>query len=316
MIVHARESQPPHQLTDQGISEYKVAIQRIKRGVELSDQLGTGKIDLTYWGLGRPNGTLEYNLKAVETLQETNITGDAIAHVLVGQLGYHPAYAALVLDRLGFDAQVIHLHLIGSSSIIETTPWPRVATEALKAFDEMFANELNSYGLPADSLETLNDPIRVTLPNVVFPEDFPTAESIGATLSGKIRSSHHSINEFIKMSGIIENYPLNQAAFTRLINTLVFAHMEGDAIALILDHIGISFPRIVKYLNELGFEAELMPLAPGEDLEMDVRRFPKTVGDRNPANYWMLVQEGCSPSDTAELIAEERPYQRGLCGLS
>ncbi len=47
---------------------------------------------------------------------------------------------------------------------------------------------------------------------------------------------------------------------------------------------------------------------------LDVRRFPKDIGDSWHDNFWMLVMDECNALTTAKLHLEDRPWQAILTG--
>lgn len=110
-------------------------------------------------------------------------------------------------------------------------------------------------------------------------------------------------------------YPDDPESLKEFMRQLAELDLEGDAIAELLVHgLGKSVRIAVTALKAYGYEAEELPLAPGDYPMLDVRRFPKEIGDSWPDNCWMLVMEECNALTTAQIHLEERPWQAILTG--
>ncbi len=90
-------------------------------------------------------------------------------------------------------------------------------------------------------------------------------------------------------------FPDDSKSFVEFFDSLVALDLEGDAIAELLIHgMGKTASFTKKALETRGYEVEMVLLAPGDYPMLDVRRFPREIGDSWPDNHWMLVMEECN----------------------
>lgn len=318
-----------HELPVEQLQRQQQSLRRIQSGLEISQEIRSGRFSLAQLGLtdysfSGFSSIAEGIRDSVEVLNEKNVTGDALAALLINQWGYRVSYTREILRREGFTAE----HVPYKPASLEVCSWPHEAEDALKSWIETFricdapAQLLGRFG--TDAASATREKKLVEARGYEFPEGFTPMHKQGAQASTSIRRRELTIRNFWTSTRGEKFLPTDDYAlpttpdtFKEFVQGLLYAHIEGDAIAELFKFLGISTSGIIKSLETLGFDVKALPLAPGDYPSFEVSRFPERIGqESNPENFPLIYMEECSPLITAEVVKASHPWQARLYGIN